>query len=209
MMYAVFEADNQLPHQEIGLNQNKHYQKTLLKNVAGFIFKFRLLISAVLFCGIILSPQLSLLAQAPRNGTVNQSVNSTTVTRTSAENYYLKAINDLRISKELPVLVIDSRLSSSANQKGIDMSNSNYWGHYAPMGKSFADFIWQVSPNAETVGENLAKCYSSQQSAFEALIASPTHYAIMVGNFTNFGVSEVVDKNSGCINTIMHFAQYG
>ena len=66
----------------------------------------------------------------------------------------------------------------------------------------------RTPPRADRVGENLARCFDSRQEAFDALVASPTHYAIMTGQFTNFGVSEVEDSASGCTYTTMHFAQY-
>jgi uncharacterized protein YkwD len=206
-MYAFYVDDGKLPHQTTGSVQNKQTFKVLKNRVARAINKYRLLFSLALFAAIIISPQLSLLAQAPRTNN-SHALYSAKPSRTDTENFYLNAINELRASKELKPLIIDSKLSFSANQKGLDMSAENYWGHYAPSGKSFADYIWQYSPKAKTVGENLAKCYSSRQDAFEALKASPTHYALMIGNFTNFGISEVIDNNNGCINTVMHFSLY-
>jgi uncharacterized protein YkwD len=199
--------DGKLPHQKTGLSQDKYSFKVLTNRFVNVVTKYRLMLSLSLFVAILISPQLSLLAQAPRTNT-SQALYSIKPSRTETENFYLDVINELRVSKNLEPLIIDNKLSLSANQKGLDMSNEKYWGHYAPSGKSFADFIWQSSPKANTVGENLAKCYVSRQDAFEALKASPTHYAIMVGSFTNFGVSEVMDYNSGCINTVMHFSQY-
>lgn len=207
MTSAVYEARNQLPCRQIDSSQNRHWRGIPLLEIAGFISKYRFLISLVIFLGFILSPQLTSLAQAPKNNSNTPSYQGI-FTRNETENYYLNAINKLRATKKLPLLVIDNRLSVSAYKKGEDMVNKNYWSHYSPSGISFADFIWSGSPKAETVGENLAKCFDSKQSVFDALAASPAHYAIMTGRYTNFGVSEVKNINDGCIYTVMHLSFY-
>jgi uncharacterized protein YkwD len=164
-------------------------------------------LAALLFVAMVLSPQLTMLAYSPVASASGTTVN-TVITRSDAEQYYLKSVNNLRASRGLPALLIDARLTSSATQKGNDMVLQNYWGHYAPNGTSFSDYIWHMSPKADRVGENLARCYDTRRAAFEALVASPTHYAIMIGEYTNFGVSEVQDPQSGCTYTTMHFADY-
>lgn len=140
--------------------------------------------------------------------TVNSKVPAATVT-TSAESYYLQAVNNLRASKSLAALKLDNRLSTSAAKKTNDMIAQNYWGHYAPnSGPSFSDYIWAQSPNATKVGENLARCYPTRDAAFDALVKSPTHYAIMVGEFTNFGISEATNPSNNCVYATMHFSLY-
>lgn len=207
-MYAIDITDNQSASYKLGINNFKSYLQKSVLYLASLSVSFKYIIFATIFSLIIISPNLSLQAQAPNVNLASKTINTSVILRSDSENYYLQTINNLRAGKKLKPLVIDSRLTKSAFLKGIDMSEKNYWGHYAPAGKSFAEFVWQNSPNANTVGENLAKCYTSRQDSFNALVASPTHYAIMVGNFSNFGVSEVKDKNSGCINTVMHFSRY-
>jgi uncharacterized protein YkwD len=87
------------------------------------------------------------------------------------------------------------------------MAAKHYWAHEDPDGTQFSDYIWKMVPPAQLVGENLARCYQSRDDAFAALVASPTHYAIMVGNFNYMGVSEAVDSQNGCTITAMHFAR--
>jgi len=181
---------------------------TVFDYLGKYLYRHKYIISVFVFLSILLSPQLSSLAQAPSNNSVKAVSSGTGITHNETETYYLNAVNQLRSQKGLKPLIIDSRLSNSAKDKAIDMGSNKYWGHYAPVGRSFADFIWAHSPNAVTVGENLAKCYTSKKEAFDALVASPTHYAIMTGNFTNFGVSELLNKNDSCTYTVMHFSQY-
>jgi uncharacterized protein YkwD len=161
------------------------------------------LLAVVLFWAVILLPTPSrLLAGASKASAPG------IVVRSDSESFYLAKINQLRTDKGLASLVIDSRLSLSASQKTNDMISQHYWDHYAPNGTAFSDYIWRDSPKASRVGENLAKCFDTEQAAFDALVASPTHYAIMVGMFTNFGVYEASDPASGCIYTTMHFSYY-
>lgn len=173
-----------------------------------FVIARRHSLAVVAFVVIMLSPPLTGLVQSPVAGAAATQNQAVLVTRTEAETYYLHAVNQLRASRGLAPLVIDSRLTASANQKGTDMVAQSYWGHYAPNGTAFSDYIWQTSPKADRVGENLARCFTTRQDAFDALVASPTHYAIMTGKFTNFGVAEVKDTDSGCTYTTMHFAEY-
>lgn len=165
---------------------------------------FRWLVAFVLFGAVIILPSPSRLLA----GTSKASAPGI-IAHSSAETFYLAKVNQLRASRGLAPLVIDSRLTASAAKKGNDMVAQKYWGHFAPNGgASYADYIWQNSPGAYRVGENLARCFTTQQAAFDALVASPTHYAIMTGQFTNFGVAEVTDTVSGCTYTTMHFSQY-
>lgn len=158
-----------------------------------------------LFLLTLFSPQSVLSSEAPNTtGTVNSNI----ISRSDAEVDYLNEINNLRKSMGQKKLIVDRRLSISARKKALDMLYIGYWGHYAPNNVSFADYIWGDSPKATKVGENLAKCYKDRSGTFKALKASPTHYAIMIGDFTDFGVAEVKDTNNGCINTVMHFSKY-
>ena len=161
------------------------------------------LLAALLFGVVLVSPYTNQLLAGASNAAA-----PATIVRSESELFYLDKVNSLRAERGLEPLVIDSRLSLSASQKTADMVGQGYWGHYAPSGASFSDYIWRDSPKAVRVGENLAKCFDTRAAAFDALVASPTHYAVMVGQFTNFGVSEQPDPTSGCTYTTMHFAFY-
>jgi len=162
--------------------------------VLGFVFTF------------MFFPPITHAVVAPNSDT--KSKPEAVIVRNEGENYYLRAVNDLRYKNNLAPLTLDIRLNESASAKAIDMINNQYFSHWAPNGKSFSDFIWHDSPRAITVGENLAKCFKSREDAFAALVNSPTHYAIMVGNFTNFGVAEKYDSHTNCTQTVMHFSYY-
>jgi uncharacterized protein YkwD len=171
------------------------------------VYRFRYIIAVAIFIAVLFSPPLTPLASSPVANAID-APKAQVILRSDAEVFYLNAINQLRADRGLAPLMIDSRLSVSAAQKSADMISQTYWGHYAPNGTSFADYIWAGSPRAERVGENLARCFDNRQDAFMALVNSPTHYAIMTGQFTNIGVAEAVDPVGGCTYTVFHFAEY-
>lgn len=167
-----------------------------------FRFSQRLILIWVIlamFCFVGFS---NVSAQAPAAASpAKQAITGT------ASTQYLAKINALRTQKNLHALHIMPELEQSAHNKATAMVGQHYWGHYAPDGVSFKDYIWQSVPKADYVGENLARCFNSRDNAFTALVASPTHYEIMVGNFEYVGASEVTDPQLGCTITVFHFAQ--
>lgn len=164
----------------------------------------KLYLSALLFVAILLSPQLSTLAFAPADN--SPKTDAAVIKHTEAEEYYLNKIDEFRSNYNRKPLKIDSRLTSSANAKAQDMVNNGYFSHFGQ--KAFYDFIWASSPDAVFVGENLAKCYPNRDAAFSAFVNSSSHRAVLLGHFDDFGVAEVTDPKSGCVYTVLHFADY-
>lgn len=127
---------------------------------------------------------------------------------TDADTFYVTKVNTLRAEKGLKPVRLLVELNESSNDKVIDMVANNYWSHFAPNnGPSFSDIIWKRVPPAQLVGENLARCFATRDAAFTALVASKTHYEIMIGNFNYIGISEAFDSNTNCTVMAMHFAQ--
>jgi uncharacterized protein YkwD len=127
---------------------------------------------------------------------------------TNAQTFYVLKVTELRSQKGLKPVRLLVELNDSSTEKANSMVANHYWGHFAPAGgPSFSDIIWKHVPPAQTVGENLARCFTDRDSAFSALVASPTHYAIMMGDFNYIGVSEAYDPSIGCTITAMHFAR--
>lgn len=133
--------------------------------------------------------------------------NPPAVTTSSVDAFYAVKVNELRAKNGLPPVRLLIELNQSSANKANNMAAKHYWSHEDPDGTQFSDYIWKTVPPAQLVGENLARCYSSRDAAFAALVASPTHYAIMVGNFNYMGVSEATDTQNGCTITAMHFAR--
>lgn len=183
--------------------QSEPSVKPGLLKMAQIVEKLRLpialLLVSIVFSGIsihALSPSINSQVYASQNGLIN-----------SADIYYIDQINKLRAEDKKQPLVYKAALETSASLKVRDMLRQGYWSHYSPSGESFADFIWRQNPASERVGENLARCFVTWDSAFSALVNSPTHYQIMVGDFTAVGVSELANPSDGCTYTVFHFAK--
>lgn len=135
------------------------------------------------------------------------SKNTPPVTVSAVDAFYAVKVNELRAKNGLPPVRLLIELNESSANKANNMATKHYWSHEDPDGTQFSDYIWKKVPPAQLVGENLARCYATRDQAFDALVASPTHYAIMVGNFNYMGVSEAIDTENGCTITAMHFAR--
>jgi len=116
---------------------------------------------------------------------------------------FIEKTNTLRSANGKPTLIADAQLEASASIKLQDMNNDGYWGHYNPDGSDYSTIIWDQKPQAKTVGENLARCFASYDEAFNALVASPTHYAVLMGDFSSIGVASAFDPR-GCESIVMH-----
>jgi uncharacterized protein YkwD len=135
------------------------------------------------------------------------SKNTPPVTTSTVDAFYAVKVNELRAKNGLAPVRLLIELNQSSANKANNMASKHYWAHEDPDGTQFSDYIWKTVPSAQIVGENLARCYMTRDAAFEALVNSPTHYAIMVGNFNYMGVSEAYDIDMGCTVTAMHFAR--
>lgn len=180
--------------------EQRLFKATFFKYVVYLRYPLAVIIFLFMF-GVMSTQAASPAASAVvYSGAKAQTINS-------ADIFYIEKINNLRASAGKTYLFYSPTLEKSAALKAQDMINNNYWGHFSPYGSSFSDFIWRQSPFSEKVGENLAKCYESRNDAFKALVNSPSHYEIMIGDFTHIGISERLNLNDGCTYTVLHFAK--
>jgi uncharacterized protein YkwD len=189
--------------QEIGERLNNQ-ENLLRKRLFRYLTTFRLPLAIIL--SLFIFSAISTQAASPAASAVVYS-ESKAETINAADIFYIEKINNLRASLGKSYLFYKPALERSAVFKAQDMINNKYWGHFSPYGSSFSDFIWRQSPFSEKVGENLAKCYESRNDAFRALVNSPSHYEIMVGDFTHVGIAERVNLENGCNYTVLHFAK--
>jgi uncharacterized protein YkwD len=114
-------------------------------------------------------------------------------------NYVVNTINKVRKDNNMPELIPDERLNTSATQKARDMVNRNYWSHTDPDGKMAWDLIKKAGFSYSKAGENLASVYDNVDSV-EAWMRSPDHLEnILDPDFTHVGYAKV-----GPIK-VMHF----
>src|SRR4030042_3866724 len=86
----------------------------------------------------------------------------------------IRLTNEKRAQAGLSPLSFNSDLSSAAKAKGDDMITKDYWAHVAPDGTEPWYFFNQVGYKYRYAGENLAKDFSTSQSAVGAWLAAPS-----------------------------------
>ncbi|MBP6859633.1 MAG: CAP domain-containing protein [Candidatus Magasanikbacteria bacterium] len=96
--------------------------------------------------------------------------------------------NQARAEKNLPPLVVVSKLDLSAQNKAEDMALGQYFAHTKD-NKSLSSWLRGASYNYEVAGENLAVGFSTAQGIVQAWKKSPTHYANLIDpDFKDLGV---------------------
>lgn len=117
--------------------------------------------------------------------------------------------NNKRQQYNLPPLVLDDRLSDAARRKAADMINNNYWAHSSPTGVTPWYFILAAGYNYLHAGENLARDFSSADSAMNAWMNSATHKDnIISSRYTNIGIA-VVDGQIDGVETTLIVQMFG
>lgn len=115
------------------------------------------------------------------------------ITYSISEQELLTLVNNERVQKGLSPLKLNGELSSAAKGKALHMFANNYWAHFAPDGTSPWTFIRGSGYNYLYAGENLAKGFTTSETAVKAWMNSPSHREnILSSNFkeVGFGVSE-------------------
>jgi uncharacterized protein YkwD len=99
-------------------------------------------------------------------------------------------MNVYRAEKGLPLLVAESRLTKSAEDRMHDMEDLGYWAHVAPDGR--VPFVWMRANGYEYqfAAENLARGFETVQVLLEGWMESPGHRAnILSPLYTECGVA--------------------
>jgi uncharacterized protein YkwD len=116
----------------------------------------------------------------------------------------VRMTNEKRAQAGLPSLTYNSDLSRAAKAKGDDMLAKDYWAHVAPDGTEPWYFFNQVGYKYRYAGENLAKDFSTAQSAVDAWMASPSHKENMLsGKYDDIGIAVVEGDVNGVDTTII------
>lgn len=118
-------------------------------------------------------------------------------------------VNALRAERGLPALKDDERLDTSALKKANDMIIRGYYDHSDPNGLPFQRFIFAQVPSFDQVGENIGKCYHSQEDVYAAYKASPSHYANIISTkYTLYGSAMVWNEAQHCMYWVDHFGGF-
>lgn len=121
----------------------------------------------------------------------------------------LSKSNHERAARNLPPLQIDKKLTEAATLKAKNMLDQQYWAHTAPDGTEPWDWFAKAGYNYAYAGENLAKDFTSADSATTAWMASPTHRAnILEKNYSDVGFAVANGELDGKPTTLV-VAMYG
>lgn len=106
----------------------------------------------------------------------------------STESKMLQLVNQVRESKGLSTLKLDSQLTDIARLKSQDIIDREYFAHISPTYGSPIDMLKYFGVDYRGMGENLASDQSVEK-AHAALVKSPSHLAnILNPNFTHVGI---------------------
>lgn len=94
---------------------------------------------------------------------------------TTSEVAVVDAINKERSKHGLSKLQLNEKLNVATKLKLRDMQNKHYWSHYAPSGTSPFHWIDEAKYTYQYAGENLARGFTTVDSAVKAWMASPSH----------------------------------
>lgn len=121
----------------------------------------------------------------------------------------VKFTNEKRVANGLSPLVENSALSAAARKKGEEMLAKDYWAHVAPDGTEPWKFFTDAGYKYRYAGENLARDFSSPESAVEAWMASESHREnLLSGKYKEIGIG-VVEGDLGGVDTTIIVQFFG
>jgi uncharacterized protein YkwD len=120
------------------------------------------------------------------------------------EKPLVEQINEIRAKANKPPLVEDPKLDQGAQAKVNDQVTRNYWAHHLP-NEDTRQFLGALYPGRLTA-ENIAKCQTNDSQRVKDWVASPPHYAAMIGDYNEFGWAEKVNPaDNNCVYTVTYF----
>ena len=123
----------------------------------------------------------------------------------SDKHAYLYLINQERAYRGLDELKLNDKLNTSAQLKANDMKEFDYWAHDNPNGTEPWHFFELAGYEYKAASEVLAKNYDEPAKTIDAWIASPAHYAALMGDYTEVGFGYVSYGDTTV--TVGHFAR--
>ena len=118
-------------------------------------------------------------------------------------NHWLERVNAVRADVGVSPMHYSNSLERSAKRKVQDLAATNRWTHDNKDGSTFSTYFedgWELR------GENLARCWPTDEAAIDGLIESPGHYELMTDpDYDQFGAADVYDKDLGCTIVVHHF----
>ena len=147
---------------------------------------------------------------ASSNGTESASVSAVSIAPDAfAANEFVSRINAARSEAGLSPLQLDSQLTVAAHAKVEDMVANSYWAHFGPAGQTPWQFITASGYVYHRAGENLARGFATPAGIMQALLASPTHRANILGNYTDVGIACVPTLDQSGHSVLLTVEEFG
>ncbi len=126
------------------------------------------------------------------------SANASTENKPYSRSELLAQINRVRLQNDLDKLKLNAELNRAAQNKVNDMVRNGYFGHEAPTGLRFFDFIKASGYTYRKAGENLAVNYATSKTLISAWLKSQGHRANVLSEaYTDTGIGIAYGTYSG------------
>lgn len=126
------------------------------------------------------------------------SANASTESKPYSRSELLAQINRIRLQNDLDTLTLNAELNRAAQNKVNDMVRNGYFGHSAPTGLRFYDFIKASGYTYRKAGENIAVNYSTSKSLVSAWLKSQGHRANVLSDaYTDTGIGIAYGTRNG------------
>lgn len=126
---------------------------------------------------------------------------------TPAENHLIELLNDFRRENNLPLLVIDPKLSEVAWKHSLDMANAGFYSHTGSDGSPLAVRLNLAGLVYNEAYENLAVNFAAEEKVVEAWLApySQSRRTLLNPVLTAFGVAHVhISAGDGLVRRVEH-----
>jgi uncharacterized protein YkwD len=123
------------------------------------------------------------------------------------ESAVLNLINTVRAGNGLGALQPNQSLTDIARTRSNDMLSRDYFSHYTPEGKTFANIMKECGITYSATGENLAQSkpadIGSPEAFLNAWMNSPTHAAnILKNRYGIIGIGMIENGGRRIVTTI-------
>ena len=124
----------------------------------------------------------------------------------------LEQMNVRRLSRGLPPLREDARLSMAAEDRMRDMEDNNYWAHTSPDGRSPFEWLMPRGYDFWFAGENLAAGFETAEILVDGWMESQGHRDnIMSAIYQDCGIAIIegaITKKSPGKSIVVLFARH-
>lgn len=158
--------------------------------VIGAIDNFLLIITNDNLVGMIRADLLEFSHKEGAQNTASEDNNNSTAQNTTPEYnaniyYILEKINEIRTQNGLPVLELDSLLTSVAQTKAQDMVKNTYFSHTSPQYGTPFEMMQNAGVLYKAAGENIAG-NNNLDDAINSFMQSDEHSKNILSNAYNY-----------------------